>query len=89
MPKCKAWFRFHTGSIKRSNRKDRGCKYKFLWCVSFDSILVRLKVRISVESVASEAGFDSILVRLKVRACYVSVVFGRSFDSILVRLKAV
>ena len=55
-------FRFHTGSIKR--------KFKGLIIeshqISFDSILVRLKV--NVEEVLQDfsfLGFDSILVRLK------------------------
>ena len=55
-------FQFHTGSIK-SLSPLRGL---LLSCMSFNSILVRLKGNVYPTPKHSEKGFNSILVRLKV-----------------------
>ena len=76
-------FRFQTGSIKRyRNHIPSGINP-----TSFDSKLVRLKVRFTVLRTARLRCFDSKLVRLKAETTERSVWCKQSFDSKLVRLK--
>ena len=56
--------------------------------MSFDSILVRLKVSSLGNGETATLSFDSILVRLKAQRNSETQRENKSFDSILVRLKA-
>ena len=55
--------------------------------LSFNSIVVRLKVKADVDQLKKEKGFNSIVVRLKVLCQALQIINHNGFNSIVVRLK--
>ena len=75
-------FQFHKGAIKTLLKSVIS-----LFFFSFNSIKVRLKLKVLLNILPSRSSFNSIKVRLKQAITLLRWIVVRSFNSIKVRLK--